>query len=134
MAVDALLVITLAPVLISFFMKGKFQDDKKNPVNRGIEQVYEPVIRWCIKWRKTVIGINIAALLISIPLVMNLGKFMPPLDEGSLFLCPSLFPMYPILKRKEFCRCRIKSSNLFLKYSTCLAKRVEQILQQIIRQ
>ncbi len=135
MAVDALLVITLAPVLISFFMKGKFQDDKKNPVNRGIERVYEPVIRWCIKWRKTVIGINIAALLISIPLVMNLGENLCLRWMKVLyFLCPSLFPMYPILKRKEFCRCRIKSSNLFLKYSTCLAKRVEQILQQIIRQ
>ncbi|MDV3585715.1 metal transporter [Elizabethkingia anophelis] len=93
MAVDALLVITLAPVLISFFMKGKFQDDKKNPVNRGIERVYEPVIRWCIKWRKTVIGINIAALLISIPLVMNLGReFMPPLDEGSLLFMPVTLP------------------------------------------
>src|SRR4051795_4881770 len=45
MIVDALLVITLAPVLISFFMKGKFKPDHANPVNRVLEKVYEPIIR-----------------------------------------------------------------------------------------
>ena len=49
--VDAILVLTLAPVLISFFMKGKFKDDKKNPINRGLERVYEPIIRWCMEWK-----------------------------------------------------------------------------------
>src|SRR5438034_6030125 len=50
MAVDAILVITLAPVLISFFMKGKFTPESSNPVNRFLERVYEPIIRGCIKW------------------------------------------------------------------------------------
>src|SRR5216117_2777915 len=59
MAVDAILVITLAPVLISFFMKGKFTPESSNPVNRFLERVYEPIIRGCIKWRKTTIGVNI---------------------------------------------------------------------------
>ncbi|HSK13106.1 MAG TPA: efflux RND transporter permease subunit, partial [Phnomibacter sp.] len=49
MAVDALLVITLAPVLISFFMKGKFGGEKKNPINRFLEWVYTPIIRWVLK-------------------------------------------------------------------------------------
>lgn len=93
MAVDAILVITLAPVLISFFMKGRFRHENQNPINRALEKVYEPVIRGCIKWRKTTIGINIAALLISIPLVMSLGReFMPPLDEGSLLFMPVTLP------------------------------------------
>lgn len=52
MAVDAILVITLAPVLISFFMKGRFQSEKQNPVNRILEKIYEPIIRLCIRWRK----------------------------------------------------------------------------------
>lgn len=91
--VDAILVLTLAPVLISFFMKGKFKDDNKNPVNRGLERIYEPVIRWCMEWKKTTLGINILALLISIPLIMNLGReFMPPLDEGSLLFMPVTLP------------------------------------------
>ncbi|ROI03595.1 efflux RND transporter permease subunit [Kaistella haifensis] len=91
--VDAILVLTLAPVLISFFMKGKFKDDNKNPVNRGLERMYEPIIRWCMEWKKTTLGINILALLISIPLIMNLGReFMPPLDEGSLLFMPVTLP------------------------------------------
>src|SRR3954466_15949051 len=47
--VDALLVITLAPVLISFFMKGRFRPETANPVNRVLERLYEPVIKACIK-------------------------------------------------------------------------------------
>lgn len=93
MLVDALLVVTLAPVLISFFMKGKFKDDHANPVNRILEKVYEPVIRWCIKWRKTTIGINIAALAVSVPLIISLGsEFMPPLDEQSILFMPVTLP------------------------------------------
>ena len=93
LAVDALLVLTLAPVLISLFMKGRFRSENKNPVNRFLERVYEPVIRACIKWRKTTIAVNIIALLISIPLVMSLGReFMPPLDEGSILFMPVTLP------------------------------------------
>ena len=89
MAVDAILVITLAPVLISIFMRGRFRPESANPVNRLLERVYEPLIKACIKWRKTTIAINIIALLVSIPLLISLGKeFMPPLDEGSLLFMP----------------------------------------------
>ena len=91
--VDALLVVTLAPVLISFFMKGKFKDENSNPINRFLERVYEPIIRWCMKWRKTTIGINIAALAVSVPLIMSLGsEFMPPLDEQSILFMPITLP------------------------------------------
>lgn len=93
MVVDAILVVTLAPVLLSFFMRGRFRPESANPVNRFLENIYEPVIRTCIKWRKTTIGINIIALLISVPLIMSLGKeFMPPLDEGSLLFMPVTLP------------------------------------------
>jgi copper/silver efflux system protein len=93
MIVDALLVVTLAPVLISFFMKGKFRRESENPVNRGLERLYEPVIRACLKWRKTTIAVNILALLVSIPMVMSLGReFFPPLDEGSILFMPVTLP------------------------------------------
>ncbi|MEO6328499.1 MAG: efflux RND transporter permease subunit [Ginsengibacter sp.] len=93
MIVDAILVLTLAPVLISFFMKGRFRSENANPINRFLERMYEPVIRACIKWRKTTIAINIIALLISIPLVLSLGReFMPPLDEGSILFMPVSLP------------------------------------------
>ncbi len=93
MIVDAILVLTLAPVLISFFMKGKFRPDNANPVNRGLEKIYTPMIRWVLKWRKTTLAINILALLISIPLLRSLGtEFMPPLDEQSILFMPVTLP------------------------------------------
>ena len=93
MMVDAILVVTLAPVIISFFMKGNFSNERKNPVNRFLERVYEPVIRACVKWRKTTIGVNLLALAISIPLLMSLGtEFMPPLDEQSILFMPVTLP------------------------------------------
>lgn len=92
-AVDALLVLTLTPVLISFFLKGRFTSESSNPINKGLEKVYGPLIRWCIKWRKTTIALNIAALLISIPMMLSLGReFMPPLDEGSILFMPVTMP------------------------------------------
>src|SRR5688572_8991047 len=69
LVVDAILVVTLAPVIISFFMRGKFKNERSNPINNFLEKIYEPVIRACMKWRKTTIGVNIIALLISIPLL-----------------------------------------------------------------
>lgn len=93
LVVDALLVITLAPVIISFFMKGKFTDGKQNPINRFLENIYEPIIRVCLKWRKTTIGVNILALAVSVPLMMSLGsEFMPPLDEQSILFMPVTLP------------------------------------------
>jgi Cu(I)/Ag(I) efflux system membrane protein CusA/SilA len=92
-AVDALLVITLTPVLIAFFMKGKFRPEHHNPINRTLEKLYEPVVRWCLRWRQTTIAINLIALLISIPMILSLGKeFMPPLDEGSILFMPVTLP------------------------------------------
>ena len=93
LVVDALLVVTLAPVIISFFMKGKFAGENKNPINRFLERVYEPVIRACMKWRKTTIAVNIIALLVSVPLLLSLGtEFMPPLDEQSVLFMPVTLP------------------------------------------
>ncbi|MEO8854569.1 MAG: efflux RND transporter permease subunit, partial [Ginsengibacter sp.] len=93
MAIDAILVIILAPVLLSFFMHGKFRPARANPINRFLEKVYEPVIRTCIKWRKTTITVMIIALAVSVPMVMSLGtEFMPPLDEGTILFMPVTLP------------------------------------------
>lgn len=93
MILDALLVVTLAPVLISFFMKGKFKSEQSNPINRFLEKIYEPIIRACMKHRKTTLGVNILALVISIPMLFSLGKeFIPPLDEQSILFMPVTLP------------------------------------------
>ncbi len=91
--IDAFLAITLMPVLISFFLKGKLKPESANPITRVLEKLYTPIIKWCLKWRKTTLSINIIALVISVPMLFNLGsEFMPPLDEGSILFMPVTLP------------------------------------------
>ena len=91
--VDAVLAITLAPVLISFLLKGRMKPESANPITRTLEKIYTPILKWCLTWRKTIIGINLIALAIGIVMMTRLGsEFMPPLDEGSLLFMPVTLP------------------------------------------
>ena len=91
--VDAFLAITLTPVLISFLLKGKLRPERKNPINKRLESIYTPILVFCLKWRKTVLGFNIFALIIGIIMFTRLGsEFMPPLDEGSVLFMPVTLP------------------------------------------
>ncbi|MBC7687085.1 MAG: efflux RND transporter permease subunit [Aquabacterium sp.] len=91
--VDAFLAITLAPVLISFLLKGRMKPESANPITRTLEKIYTPILKWCLTWRKTIIGINLIALAIGIVMMTRLGsEFMPPLDEGSLLFMPVTLP------------------------------------------
>ena len=91
--VDAFLAITLTPVLMSFFLKGKLRIEGKNPVTKVLEKVYTPVLSFCLGWRKTIIAINLLALAVGIIMMTRLGsEFMPPLDEGSLLFMPVTLP------------------------------------------
>jgi len=90
---SAILSITLVPVLMSFFLKGKIKSEKKNPVSRFMNGIYEPILRFCLRYKMAVLGVNILALIIAIPLYMKTGsEFMPPLDEGSLLFMPVTLP------------------------------------------
>ena len=91
--IDAFLAISLAPVMISFFLTGRLAPESSNPVTRTLEKIYTPILTWCLHWRKTTIGINIIALAIGIFIMTKLGsEFMPPLDEGSLLFMPVTLP------------------------------------------
>ena len=91
--IDAVLAITLMPVLISFFLKGRLKPESANPITRTLEKVYTPILKVCLKWRKTTIAINIVALTVGIVMMTRLGsEFMPPLDEGSLLFMPVTLP------------------------------------------
>ena len=91
--VDAFLAITLTPVLIALILKGKLKPESANPITRFLEKLYTPVLKLCLRWRKTTLAIMLVALLVSIPMIMRLGtEFMPPLDEGSLLFMPVTLP------------------------------------------
>ena len=91
--VDAFLAITLTPVLISYLLKGKLRPENKNPINRKLESIYTPILTFCLKWRKTILAVNIVALLIGGLMFTRLGsEFIPPLDEGSILFMPVTLP------------------------------------------
>ncbi|HMN03166.1 MAG TPA: CusA/CzcA family heavy metal efflux RND transporter [Geobacter anodireducens] len=99
---SALIAITLVPVLMYFFMRGTMPPESANPVSRFFIRLYGPVIRWCLTWKKTVIALNVVALLVAVPLYMKLGsEFMPPLDEGSLLYMPVTLPNVSITEAKR---------------------------------
>src|SRR5689334_13610251 len=69
------------------------QPEEKNPITRTLEKIYTPILKWCLKWRKTTLGINIIALGVGIFMLLQLGsEFMPPLDEGTILFMPVTLP------------------------------------------
>lgn len=91
--IDAVLAITLMPVLISFFLKGRLKPESANPITRTLEKIYTPILKFCLNWRKTTIAVNLIALAVGIVMMTRLGsEFMPPLDEGSLLFMPVTLP------------------------------------------
>lgn len=90
---SAFVAIFLVPVLMTLFLKGNVRPESKHPVSRFFLWMYNPIIHWCLKWKKTTLALSLALVLGSVPLVLNLGtEFMPPLDEGSLLFMPVTLP------------------------------------------
>ncbi len=90
---SAIIAVTFVPVLMTMLTRGRFRNEQANPVTRILNRLYEPVIRWVLHWRKTAIALNILALLVTVPMVMDTGsEFMPALDEGSLLFMPVTLP------------------------------------------
>ena len=94
MVFASLLSITLVPVLMTLFIRGHaLKPEHANPVSRFFMWVYEPVLRWAIRWRWAVLVVNLAVVALTVPLVLALGsEFMPPLYEGSILYMPTAQP------------------------------------------
>jgi copper/silver efflux system protein len=102
MAAAALLSITLAPVLMGYFIRGKLRPEEKNPLNRLLVWLYHPVIDFVIKWRWLVIGSAALILALTYFPFSRLGsEFMPPLYEGDLLYMPTTFPGISPTKARE---------------------------------
>ncbi|MCL2894693.1 efflux RND transporter permease subunit [Brenneria tiliae] len=93
MAVAAGLGITLVPVLMGYFVRGKIPDEQANPLNRWLIAAYHPVLQKVLSHPKTTLLISGALLLLTLFPLSRLGsEFMPPLDEGDLLYMPSTLP------------------------------------------
>ena len=98
----SILAITLVPVIMTFLMRGRMRKESENPVNRFITRLYRPFLQWSLRHRKAMLGLNLAALLIAIPMMTSLGReFMPPLDEGALLYMPVTLPSINITEAKR---------------------------------
>ena len=102
MAAAAGLSITLVPVLMGYFIRGKVIPEHKNPISRFLIAVYQPVIHWVIKFPKATLAGAVAILVVGLWPVTQLGsEFMPPLDEGDLMYMPITYPGISIDKARE---------------------------------
>ncbi|MEQ5971213.1 cation transporter [Serratia liquefaciens] len=93
MAVAAGLGITLVPVLMGYFIRGRIPDEHANPINRWLIRLYQPVLASVLARPKTTLGISCLLLLLTAYPLSRLGsEFMPQLDEGDLLYMPSSLP------------------------------------------
>jgi len=102
MAAAALLSITIVPIWMGFFIRGKIRPEERNPVNRFLIRLYHPVLEWALKYKKSILIGAIAVVATTAYPVLKIGsEFMPPLYEGDLLYMPTTLPGISITKAKE---------------------------------
>ncbi len=102
MAAAAGLSITLVPVLMGYFIRGKVTPEHKNPLNRLMIAAYRPVIKGVLRFPKTVLLFSLVALGVGLWPATQLGsEFMPPLDEGDLMYMPTTYAGVSVGKARE---------------------------------
>ena len=102
MAASAALAITLVPVLMGYFIRGKIMPEHKNPVNRFLTGIYMPALKSVLKFPKaTLVGALVILVIGFWPLNKIGSEFIPPLDEGDLMYMPTTYPGISIGKARE---------------------------------
>ncbi|MEP6391306.1 MAG: CusA/CzcA family heavy metal efflux RND transporter [Halioglobus sp.] len=102
MAAAAILAITLVPVLMGFFIRGKVVAESANPVSRGLRAVYRPAVAACVAHPRTTIALALLLLVSSLWPLRQLGsEFMPELDEGDLMYMPTTYAGISVGKARE---------------------------------
>jgi len=102
MAASAGLAITLIPVLMGYFIRGKVVPEHKNPLNRFLVALYKPILSFSLRFPKCVISFALLVLLVGFYPVNHIGnEFIPPLDEGDLMYMPTTYPGISIGKARQ---------------------------------
>ncbi len=93
MAAASGLSVTLVPVLMGYWIRGKLPDESRNPLNRGLIRVYRPALNAVLDHPKSTIGVAVVILATTLwPMSRLGGEFLPPMDEGDLLYMPSALP------------------------------------------
>lgn len=101
-AASAILTVTLVPVMMGYFIRGKIISERKNPINRLLHAVHTPLLKTAMQWRKMTVVLALGLLVLTLYPYSKLGsEFMPLLDEGDILYMPITFPGISITKAKE---------------------------------
>jgi Cu(I)/Ag(I) efflux system membrane protein CusA/SilA len=123
MAGAALLSVTLVPVLMLLFVRGKIMPERQNPVNCFLIWLYRPIIAWVMRWKKLTIALAVVAMGVSIYPASQLGsEFMPTLNEGTLLYMPSSLPAMSITKAAELLQTQNKIIKSFPEVASVYGK------------
>ncbi|MDA0379540.1 MAG: CusA/CzcA family heavy metal efflux RND transporter, partial [Bacteroidetes bacterium] len=102
MAASALLAITVVPILMGYFVRGKIMPENKNPLNRILKTIYHPFIHGVLRFKFVTIAAVAILLLVTVWPLSRLGsEFMPPLNEGDILYMPTTDPGISITKARE---------------------------------
>ncbi len=102
MAVAAGLAITLVPVLMGFFVRGRILPEHKNPVNKGLVALYRPLLNTSLRHPKSMLMIAVVLMVSAYYPASKLGsEFIPPLDEGDIMYMPTTYPGISVGKARE---------------------------------
>ncbi|MCC6316506.1 MAG: efflux RND transporter permease subunit [Gemmatimonadaceae bacterium] len=105
MAAASLLSITLVPVLMGLFIRGRIYREERNPLSRVLIRWYRPVLAWVLRHRWPAIGVAVAALILTwIPFQRSGSEFMPPLEEGTILFMPTTLPGISVARARELLR------------------------------
>ncbi|MGA9163703.1 MAG: CusA/CzcA family heavy metal efflux RND transporter [Thiobacillus sp.] len=123
MAGAALLSVTLVPVLMLLFIRGKIMPEARNPVNRFLIWTYRPIIARVMRWKKMTLVAALLVLIVSIYPASRLGsEFMPTLNEGTLLYMPSSLPGMSITKAAELLQTQDKIIKSFPEVASVYGK------------
>lgn len=102
MAGAAILSVTLIPVLMGYLIRGRIPDEHRNPLNRALIVLYQPLLNIVLRHPKTILGAALVLLVLSFwPLKHIGGEFLPPMDEGDLLYMPTALPGLSVGKAAE---------------------------------
>jgi len=103
MAGAAIMSVTLVPILMGYFIRGRIKPEAENPVNRALIAAYRPVLGFAMRWRNALLIGAVAMIAVTALPLTHLGsEFMPPLNEGDLLYMPSMLPGVSITTARAF--------------------------------